>query len=113
MKLLVVILSKSDRLPVILEELIAAGVHGTTVVDCEGMAKVIGDAGIDPPPVYGSLRHYLNRGLGPGKMMFIVLPAEQVGTAKKIVDRAVGGIDEPDSGIMFTVPLDSVEGLTD
>ena len=41
----------------------------------------------------------------------MVLRDEQVDLAKNIVNKVTGGLDAPDSGIMFALPLTMVEGL--
>ena len=41
----------------------------------------------------------------------MVLPDEKVEEAKKIVNQVTGGLEQPDSGIMFAMPLTFVEGL--
>lgn len=37
-----------------------AGIKGGSLIDCEGALQAIGRASSDPPPVFGSLREYLN-----------------------------------------------------
>ncbi len=110
-KLMVLILSKVDTLPQILSEFMNAGIKGTTIVDCEGMLRAISDSDINPPPIFGSLRRYLNPERPKGKLLFTVLPEETITEAKNIVDKAVGGLDTPNTGICFTVPLDDILGI--
>ena len=110
-KLLVVILSKVDCMPQILSEFMSAGIHGTTIVDCEGMLRAISDSNINPPPIFGSLRHYLNPERPKGKLLYTVLPEDKIRTAVEIVDQKVGGMQNPDTGICFTVSLDDIFGL--
>ena len=40
-----------------------------------------------------------------------VLEQSQVAPVKAIIDKAVGGISNPNTGIMFTIDLSSVDGL--
>ena len=112
MQLLVLILSKVDSMPEMLSSFMKENIGGTTIVDCEGMLKVIGAAHINPPPIFGSLRQYLNPERPKGKLLLTVLSDEQLPIAKKIIDQSVGGIDKPDTGIYFTISLDSVQGLS-
>ena len=45
------------------------------------------------------------------KTIFMVLPDDQVDTARRVVNQVTGGLDVPDSGIMFALPVTMVEGL--
>ena len=112
MQLLILILSNVNSMPEMLASFMKEGISGTTIVDCEGMLKIIGSANINPPPIFGSLRQYLNPERPKGKLLFTVLSEEKVPIAKKIIDESVGGINKPDTGIYFTIPLDNVQGLS-
>lgn len=111
-QLLVLILSKVDSLPEMLSNFMNEGIRGTTIVDCEGMLKVINNSSINPPPIFGSLRQYLNPERPKGKLLFTVLPEEKISVAKKIIDQSVGGLENPDTGICFTIPLENISGLS-
>ena len=45
------------------------------------------------------------------KTIFMVVPDEKVATVSAIVNEVTGGLDHPDTGILFTVPIDHVEGM--
>lgn len=111
MQLLTLVLNRIDCLADLLAKWMAAGISGTTIVDCEGMVQVLGASSIEPPPIFGALRQFLNPEREKGKLLFTVLSDAQVETAKKIINEVVGGIEKPDTGIVFTIPLTSVEGL--
>ena len=111
-QLLILILSKVDSLPEMLSSFMNEGIRGTTIVDCEGMLKVINSSNINPPPIFGSLRQYLNPERPKGKLLFTVLPDDKINAAKEIIDKSVGGIDNPDTGICFTIPLENISGLS-
>lgn len=110
-KLLVLILSKIDAMPTILSKFMDSGIRGTTIVDCEGMLHAIDNSNINPPPIFGSLRQYLNPERPKGKILFTVLPEETVSPAKEIIDQAVGGLSNPNTGICFTISLDEIFGI--
>ena len=110
-KLMVLILSKIDTMPQILSEFMNSGIKGTTIVDCEGMLRALDNSDINPPPIFGSLRRYLNPERPKGKLLFTVLPEEKIAEAKNIINKAVGGLDTPNTGICFTVSLDDIFGI--
>ena len=110
MQLLMLILNKVDCLPDITAKLFAAGIHSTSILDCEGALHALYKDMDEPPLIYGSLRQSLNRDQ-TAKILLSVLAEDQVPTAKKIIDEAVGGIQNPNTGIVVTLPISSVEGL--
>ena len=60
------------------------------------------------------LHHFLRDGLllfVNGRPFRLQARDEQVDKARKIVNQVTGGLDVPDSGIMFAMPLTMVEGL--
>ena len=110
-KLLVLILSKVDALPEILSEFMNSGIKGTTILDCEGMLRAISNSNIEPPPIFGSLRQYLNPGRPKGKVLLTVLPENKIELSKKIIDEKVGGLTNPNTGVCFTISLDDIFGI--
>lgn len=111
MLLQVFILEQTELLPQLLSAFMAGGIKGTTVVDCEGALQVIDQASVDAPPIFGSLRQYLNPGHAKGKLLLTVLPDDMVPTALDIIADIVGDISLPHMGIYFTVPITHVKGL--
>lgn len=112
MQLLVFISNSDHSVTPILAEFLTAGVKGATVVECEGMLHAIDDANIEPPPIFGSLRQFLNPASPVGKMIFVVLEDDMVSVAKEVIHRVSGTLKKPNTGILFTVPLSSVEGVS-
>ena len=41
----------------------------------------------------------------------IVLREDQVETAVQVIEREVGDLDQPDTGIVFTLPIDFIRGI--
>ncbi len=111
MQLLVLILTKTECMPRIVSAMIASGLGDPTVIDCEGALNVIDSSNVEPPPIFGSLRYILGQSKRESKMMFAVLTDDHIATAKKLIDKEVGGIKNPNTGIIFTVPVSSVEGI--
>ena len=111
MELLVLILKKVGCLGAILAEMMDAGISGATIVDAQGMLTTLNADTVEPPPIFGSLRHFLNPEREEQKMILVVLPKEQIVTVRRIIDQETGGLDQPNSGILFTVPLSYTEGV--
>ena len=112
MELLVLILKKTDVLGELLRELAAIGVTGATVVEGTGMARAL--ANDDDFPMFGVLRRvFADAEREPSKVVMMVLTSEVMAQAKKVVHKVVGDFNEPNSGIMFALPVSFVEGIGD
>ncbi len=110
MNLLVVILKKEELVTEICKELAEEGVHGGTIIDGTGMASIIEK--MDDLPIFGMLKSILadDDEHEIVKVMMFVMDDEEMETARKTI-RDVVGLDEPNTGIMFAVPVSFVEGL--
>lgn len=107
MKLLVIILNKTDVLDYLLEGLSAAGIKGATIIESSGMAMTL--SRLDSSFLSASIRELFS-GDEDNRTILSVIKNNQLDTARKIVYNTVGDLSQPNTGIMFTVPLDFVEG---
>lgn len=110
MNLLIVILKKNDLVTEVCKELAAGGVQGGTILDGTGMASIIEN--MDDLPIFSMLKSILadedeNETV---KTMLFVMDDDEMENAKRII-RDVAGLDKPNTGIMFAVPVSFVEGL--
>lgn len=109
MQLVVIVLNKTDCLEEILEELAERKITGCTVVDSRGMAHSL--YAHDELKFVASLRLLLDPTHHDNKTIFMAVKDEKVQVISEIVNRITGGLDQPDSGVMFAVPVSYVEGL--
>ncbi len=109
MQAFVFVLNRTEHLEHLLQEFSDHGLRGATVLDSKGMARILHSE--DELPVFYGLRAILEPERRSSKTIFCVMQDEQVETARKIVNDVTGGLDAPDSGIMFALPLTFVEGL--
>lgn len=110
MQLLCIILNETEKLADLLEEFEKNGITGGTILDSTGMAKFLYQDRKDLP-LFGSLYMLMNDGHPINKTILMVLEDDKVALAKKIVQDVSGGLDHAGSGIMFTLPVLSVEGI--
>lgn len=110
MQLLIFITNRTECINPILTDLFERKIGGATVVECEGMVKALGGNDSEPPPMFGSLLLFLHTQHEEGKMLFTVLEDGDVETAKQIIRERSGGLEQPGSGVLFTVPVSSMEG---
>ena len=110
MNLLVLILKKAHLVDEICRDLAEEGVHGGTILDGVGMASVIEK--MDDIPIFTMIKTLLaedDEG-DTVKVMLFVMNDEEMNKARKIIKEVVG-LDEPNTGIMFALPVTFVEGL--
>ena len=110
MQLLIVIVKKASLVTDLCKELAEAGVHGGTIIDGVGMASIIEN--MDDLPIFGMLKSLLadddyNKTV---KTMLFVMKDEEIENARGVIQRTIG-LERPNTGIMFAVPVSFVEEL--
>lgn len=111
MKLLVIVLNDTRKFEDLLLELTDNGIRGGTIIDTSGMAGSLASV-YDEIPFFGALKHMLNEDKPINKTLFMVLPEEQVSKAIDCVRKVVPNLEDENTGIMFTLPVDQVVGLS-
>lgn len=112
MQVVTLVLNKTEYMEQLLEELYKENVHGATLLESTGMMRVLENTG-DDLPMFAALRQLLDPQRKSSKTLVMVLKDEQVEPVRKVVNRVIGGLNHPDTGIMFAVPALFVEGLED
>lgn len=110
MLLQVLITRDDDMLPELLSGFMEAGIHGSTVVDCEGALQIVGHSNMEDFPLFGSLRQFLNPHSVTGKMVLTVLSEKRLEDSRKVIHRCIGDLSKPGTGIVFTIEIGNVEG---
>ena len=109
MQVFVFVLNRTEHLEHLLQEFTDHGLKGATVLDSRGMARILHTE--DEMPIFYGLRAILEPERRISKTIFCVMEDSQVEIARKIVNDVTGGLDYPDSGIMFALPVTFTEGL--
>ena len=107
MKLMVIILNRLDALEALLEGLSSVGVGGATIIESSGMAMTL--SRLDSSVLSSSIRSLFS-GDEDNRTIFSVIKDEQLEVVRKVVYKTVGDLSKPNTGILFTIPLDFVEG---
>ena len=113
MRLFVLVLNRTDKLDDLMTHFAAAGICGATILESTGMARELYGSHHDEEEIsfLGSIRGFLDSGARRGnKTIFTVLRDEQLTRIIQIVEEVVGDLAAPDSGIMFSMPLDFARG---
>ena len=111
MKLVTIILNKTECLEHLLEEFSENNISGATNIDSKGMVQELSEHDHEDMYFLVSLRSLLNPTHKENKTIIMVSKDEDVALISRIVNQVTGGLDNPDTGIMFTVPIDYLEGL--
>ena len=109
MQIFVFVLNRTEHLEHLLQEFAKHHLSGATVLDSKGMARILHSE--EEMPLFYGLRAIMEPERRSSKTIFMVLEDEKVEEARRIVNQVTGGLDHPDSGIMFAMPLTFVEGL--
>ena len=112
MQLLVHITNHETSVTPILSKMMEAGIHGASIVDCEGMLSALDHNSDFAPPIFGSLRAFINPDRQSNKMIMAVLKDEDVPVVREIIHSIAGDMKLPNTGIMFTVPVMNWEGVS-
>lgn len=107
MKLMVIILNKVEAIDSLLEGLSAAGIGGATIIESAGMATTLSKTGSSF--ISASLKALLS-GDEDNRTILSVIKDSQLDTVRRVVYTTVGDLSTPNTGILFTIPLDFVEG---
>ena len=109
LKLLIIILNREEYLDELLEAFVELDVRGATVIDSVGMGQIISDKF----PVFGGLRSLMQGSRPYNKTILTVIPEEKVEAIEREYMKICGSLDEPGTGLLFTLPVDYVKGLPD
>lgn len=109
MKLLFFVLNKVEKLNTLLNEFAKQDVKGATILNSHGMAHSLVES--DDHHAFLSLRNYLDPKRKESKTIVMVIEDNEVESIVGIIESVVGSLDEPDTGIVFTAPIDYVRGL--
>lgn len=109
MQVIFVVLNKIECLEDLLARLKKAGVNGGTIIESTGMVKSLDDS--DESYLLGSLRLFLDNPRPDSKTIFFIVNDDQVDIVRKTVDDVLEGINNPNTGIMFGIPISFADGL--
>lgn len=110
MQVVTLVLNKTECLNELLEELLAGGIHGGTVLESTGMMRVIEQSG-DDLPMFSTFRQLFDPERKSSKTIVMVLEDAEVDVARRVIQKVTGGLDKPDTGILFAIPALFVEGM--
>lgn len=109
LKLVIIVLNKVECLEKLLEEFAERNLQGATILSSHGMMQELSED--DEMRFVLSLRHILNPSHKENRTIFMAASADRVPIIIDAVNKVTGGLDKADTGILFTVPIDYLEGF--
>lgn len=107
MKLLILILNKTEKLEEVLEAYLEIGITGATIIESVGMGQILSHE----VPIFAGLRFMFAGAKPHNKTIISVIKDEKEKEAVRILENILGGLGNPGTGIVFTVPIHGVVGL--
>lgn len=108
LQLLVAVINDEEHLDEVLAGFLELGITGATVVPSEGMARVLSQ----DIPIFAGLQTLMSRARPRNHTVFSVVRGDgKVDAALELLQEVCGRLDEPATGIAFTLPVSRVEGL--
>lgn len=111
MCLAVIVLNQVSSLNPLLEAFRQNGIMGATILNSQGMAHSLYDDEQEEIHFFGNLRILLDPQRKESKTILMVCKESDVPTISAVVNEVTGGLDKPDTGILFTVPVNYMEGI--
>ena len=108
MHLLICVLDREDHLDAVLSGFLDLGVTGATLIKSEGMGRVLTDL-----PVFAGLQSLLAQARPQNTtVLSVIKDPETLEAAVDHVRSVCDDLQAPGTGIMFTIALDQVVGLS-
>lgn len=108
-KLVVFILNKTEVLDRLLKELSDHGIKGGTIIESKGMGYEL--ANQEEFAFFGSLKKLIDPERANNITLLIAIHCEQFAILKETIENVVGDLSKPNTGILFTLPIDYIQGL--
>jgi len=106
-ELFVCVINRPEAVEDVIAAFIEIGVTGCTIVDSKGMGKIIAQ----DIPIFSGFKNMFSGARESNVTIFSVMDSGLVDEAIKIIEEIYVSFSEPDSGIVFTLPVNRVKGF--
>ncbi|MDQ3556765.1 MAG: hypothetical protein M3409_08305 [Gemmatimonadota bacterium] len=108
MKLLIAVINHEEKLDEILSGFVELGITGATLLNSEGMGRVLSAE----VPIFAGIEGLAAGSRPRNQTLFSVIEEEEkIDRAIALLRDVCGNLDDPATGIVFTLPVDRVVGL--
>jgi len=106
-QLLIAVINEEEKLDEILSGFMELGVTGATILDSEGMGRVLSH----DIPIFAGLQSLASRTRPKNQTIFSVVDDEKAEAVISLLQEICGDLESPATGIAITVPVSRVTGL--
>lgn len=108
MQLLIAVINEEEKLDEILSGMVELGITGATIISSEGMGRVL----THDIPIFAGLETLASRSRPQNQTIFSVIKEdEKVEGVLRLLQEICGDLENPATGIAFTIPVNRVVGL--
>lgn len=108
MKLMVYVLNDVHQLDKFLVALKEEKIKGATIINSTGMGRMLSES--DDMNILGSLKFLFDGPRSESRVILMALGEEQIDVVLNVIDRIAGDLSKPNTGIVFTLPIDFIKG---
>ena len=108
MQLLLAVINHEELVDDVLAAFLEVGITGATVVESKGMGRVL-SRGV---PIFAGVHSLSERSRAGNRTLFCVVDDAKVDGAIALIQDICGTLDAPGAGIVVTVPVTRVVGLS-
>lgn len=105
--LLIAVINEPEKLDEILSGFLEVGITGATIIGSEGMGKLLSHE----IPIFAGLQTLISRSRPQNRTIFSVVTDDKIEPALALLQDVCGNLNDPATGIAFTLPVDRVVGL--
>lgn len=107
MQLLVAVVNQPEKLDDILSGFLELGITGATIINSEGMARVL----THDIPLFAGIQTLISRSRPQNYTIFSVIDDEKAEAAFAVIQDVCGSLSDPGTGIVFTIPVSRATGM--
>lgn len=112
-QMVILVIHDPGKVDAVVDRWVELGVSGLTILDSSGWTQQAGRREIrDDLPLFPSVRKVLRTAEQRNRTIFSVIPDDfDLDTLVAETEAILGGLDDPDTGILFTLPVTRTHGL--
>jgi nitrogen regulatory protein P-II 1 len=112
MVLLMFVLDNPAKIDDVLDAWVTAGVRGITILDSSGVHRRRGNVDLQSVPMFlGLSRMFQSDQYIHNTLFSVVQDASIIPDVARATEAVVGDLRDPHTGLMFTLPIDTVWGI--
>lgn len=107
MQMLITVINDPEKVDEILSGYLELGITGATIISSEGMGRLL----THDIPIFAGLQTLISGSRPQNRTIFSVVEDDKVEPAIALLQDVSGNLNDPATGIAFTIPVTRVVGL--